>query len=93
MMDPAGDTPTSKAGWASCNCAYGPQDPRCCIPRAQRRRDEEIWEMGRRGEPLPPVRGSLLEAKGAGWGLNSTPVSPGALSQYAMVDPKDPDDE
>lgn len=37
----------------ACNCQYGTQDPRCCIRRAQRRHDEEVWEMGRQGIPLP----------------------------------------
>jgi hypothetical protein len=38
----------------ACNCAYGTDDPRCCVARAQREHDRKIWEMGRRGEPLPP---------------------------------------
>lgn len=39
---------------SSCNCQYGPQDPRCCIARARRRELEEAWRLGREGKPLPP---------------------------------------
>lgn len=37
----------------SCNCAYGTQDPRCCVTKARRVELEEAHRLGRRGEPLP----------------------------------------
>lgn len=44
----------------SCNCAYGTQDPRCCVAKARRAELEEAHRLGREGEPLPgpgqPIR-------------------------------------
>ena len=41
----------------TCNCAYGPADPRCCIAKARRRELEEAHRLGREGKPLPPDDG------------------------------------
>ncbi|TDO18112.1 hypothetical protein EV580_1294 [Mycobacterium sp. BK086] len=41
---------------AACNCAYGPQDPRCCIAKARRAELEEAHRLGREGKPLPEDR-------------------------------------
>lgn len=46
----------------ACNCAYGPQDPRCCIARARRAELEEAHRLGREGKPLPPERPAGLGA-------------------------------
>jgi hypothetical protein len=44
----------------ACNCQFGPQDPRCCIAKAQRRVVEDAHRFGRQGIPLPEKPGPLL---------------------------------
>lgn len=46
----------------ACNCAFGPQDPRCCIAKAQRRVIEDAHRLGRQGKPLPEQSGPLRQS-------------------------------